>query len=103
MTPESKAIVPVSDSSDVLNVILHTIYGLSCTHYSPSVSTISTGMPALKSYSFHLPTYILPSSPFFTSSSPMPASTLESYTLAAENDLHHVAISISLHLLPSPS
>ncbi|KAF8583449.1 hypothetical protein K439DRAFT_56447 [Ramaria rubella] len=72
MTQESKAIVPVSNSSNILNIVLHTIYGLSCTHYFPSVPTISAGIPALKSYSFHLPTYVLPSSPFFTSPSPTP-------------------------------
>ncbi|KAF8587740.1 hypothetical protein K439DRAFT_1545834 [Ramaria rubella] len=72
MTQESEAIVPVSNSSNVLNDVLHTIYGLSCTHYSPSIPTISAGIPALKSYGFHLPTYVSPSSPFFTSSSPTP-------------------------------
>ena len=100
MTQDAEAIVPVSESSEVLNVVLHTIYNMCCSHYSPSIPTLSASIGSLKVYGIDLPLYISPSTPLFTLLlSHAPASPLEVYTLAAEHDLHEVAVSASPHLL----
>ncbi|KAF8497340.1 hypothetical protein JB92DRAFT_1027999 [Gautieria morchelliformis] len=100
MTHDAEAIVPVPESSQVLNVVLHTIYNLSCSHYSPSIANLSASLLSLKRYGICLSSYISPSTPLFNLLlSHAPASPLEVYALAAEYDLHQVAVSASPHLL----
>lgn len=103
LTEDAEAIVPVPESSDVLNVVLHTIYDMSCSHYSPSIHILSASIVSLKAYGVDLSTYISPSTPLFNLLlSHSPASPLQVYALAAEHDLHQVAISASPHLLSFP-
>ncbi|GJJ07043.1 hypothetical protein Clacol_001241 [Clathrus columnatus] len=103
LTQDSEAILPLPESSDVLNVVLHTIYNLSCAHYAPTVHTLTLAVRALKVYGAPLDTYIAPSTPLFTLLlANAPASPMSIYALAGEHDLHHVAVSASPHLLSFP-
>jgi len=98
-----QSILPIPEPSDVLNVVLHTIYNLSCAHYSPSLPTLSEALKALVTYGVPLNAYITPSTPLFTTLlSHAPASPLEIYALAAQHSLESVAVSASPHLLSYP-
>jgi hypothetical protein len=84
----------------VLNVVLHTMYHISCSNYSPSVPTLSAGVSALKAYGVNLHSYICPSTPLFNLLlSHAPAMPLDVYSLAAEHSLDALAVSASPHLL----
>jgi hypothetical protein len=100
MTQDAEAIVPVSDPSEVLNIILHTIYKLSCSHYGPAFDTISAGVSGLETYGVHLHEYIRPTTPLFSLlSSNAGAAPLNVYVLAAQHDLHELAVYTSSYLL----
>lgn len=91
------------DDSTVLNVVLHTIYSMSCSHYSPSHNTIQEAVAAMVRYGISLKAYIAPSSPlsslFLANAAHNP---LEIYAIAASFDLYELAASISVHLLSIP-
>ncbi|KAF8524567.1 hypothetical protein BU17DRAFT_74698 [Hysterangium stoloniferum] len=103
ITEDAEAIAPIPETAEVLNVILHTVYNLSCSHYAPSMAVLATAVRALKSYGVPLSTCIAASTPLFTLLlSHAPAAPLDVYALAAEHDLQQVAVSASPHLLSVP-
>jgi len=90
----------VQEPSAVYNILLHTIYDMSCAHYSPSFEHLVTSVHALKSYGIPLSTRIAPSTPLFTLLlSHAPLHPLELYALASYYDLAELATSTSSHLL----
>ncbi|KAJ3910222.1 hypothetical protein F5879DRAFT_563230 [Lentinula edodes] len=92
--------IHVPESSQVLNIILHAIYGLSCTHYAPTFETLSAAVNQLPLYGVDPKTYIAIDTPLYTLLlSHAPLLPLNVYTLAAKHDLHHLAVSASPHLL----
>ncbi|KAJ4481472.1 hypothetical protein C8J55DRAFT_549071 [Lentinula edodes] len=92
--------IHVPESSQVLNIILHTIYGLSCTHYAPAFETLSAAVDQLPLYGVDPNTYIAIDTPLYALLlSHAPLLPLKVYTLAAKHDLHHLAVSASPHLL----
>jgi hypothetical protein len=93
-------ILTVPESSAVFNIVLHTIYDMSCAHYSPSFEHLVAAVHSLKSYGISLNTRIAPSTPLFTLLlARAPLHPLELYALAAYYDLNELAISTSSHLL----
>ncbi|KIJ57148.1 hypothetical protein M422DRAFT_57577 [Sphaerobolus stellatus SS14] len=95
-----QALLPLTEPSDTLNVLLHTVYNISCAHYAPTLSTLSAALKALVLYSIPLNTYVAPQTPLFTTLlSQAPAAPLEVYALAAQYGLEDVAVSASPHLL----
>lgn len=95
--------ISVSEDSTVLNVVLHTIYNMSCNHYSPTVDTLISSVDALHKYGVSLPKCISPSTPLFHQIlSIAPVAPMETYTLAAHYDLYDLAVRISSHLLAFP-
>ncbi|RDB22782.1 hypothetical protein Hypma_010257 [Hypsizygus marmoreus] len=100
---DQDAIVGVSDSSTVLNIILHTIYEMSCAHYSPTFSNLCSAVTRLPFYGIRPNTRIVPSSPLYTVLlSHAPLCPLELYALAASFDLYELAVATSSHLLSFP-
>ncbi|KAF5388260.1 hypothetical protein D9615_000363 [Tricholomella constricta] len=96
-------IVDVPESSAVLNIILHTIYDMSCAHYSPSFSHLCTSVKRLPYYGVHPKSCFTPTTPLYTLLlSHAPLYPLEIYTLAASFDLYDLAVSTSSHLLSFP-
>lgn len=103
LSPSHDSIVDIQDSSAVLNIILHTIYELSCSHYSPSPSTLINAVTRLPYYGIHPKFYITPSSPLYALLlSYAPLYPIDLYALAASFDLYDLAVSISPHLLSFP-
>ncbi|GLB33748.1 hypothetical protein LshimejAT787_0106320 [Lyophyllum shimeji] len=104
--PASKgedSILNVPETSTVLNIILHTIYDMSCAHYTPSFSHLCTAVRRLSFYGIHPESRILPAAPLYTVLlSQAPLYPLELYTLAAAFNLYDLAVSTSSHLLSFP-
>lgn len=99
-SPDTDSIINLPQSSTVLNIVLHTIYGLSCTHYSPSLEDLRAAIGAMKLYGLPVETYTSPSTPLsHTILAHAPTAPLEVYALAASIDNDELAVSASPHLL----
>ncbi|KIY51625.1 hypothetical protein FISHEDRAFT_64148 [Fistulina hepatica ATCC 64428] len=93
-------VMHVSDSSAILNIILHTIYDLSVAHYSPSFETLSSAIGRFPVYGISPKTRIIPSSPLFALlMSHAPLRPMDVYSLAATYDMFDLAQATSAHLL----
>ena len=96
-------IIHVPEHSTVLNIVLHTVYDMSCVHYSPSFAAVVTAVNRLPVYGIPPQKRILPSMPLFSLLlSHAPLYPLEVYALAASHDLYDLAVSASSHLLSFP-
>jgi len=92
--------ISVPEHSTVLNIVLHSIYDMSCVHYSPSFATIITAVNRLPLYGISPKMRIAPSTQLFSLLlSHAPLYPLELYALAASHDLYDLAVSTSSHLL----
>lgn len=93
-------ILLLSESAQVLNVVLHTVYSMSCDQFSPSPDCIIQAVYCLKSYGFPVQTYIAPNMPLYNLIlSRSPLHPIEFYAVAAENNLFDLAVAVSSHLL----
>jgi len=107
LPPSSKAppgqlgpVVMVSESSTILNIILHAIYDMSCSHYSPSFESLAAALSVLTTYGLSIKRYAGASTPLHSLLlAHAPLYPLELYTLAASFDLYDLAVSTSSHLL----
>ncbi|KAI0690903.1 hypothetical protein BC835DRAFT_156979 [Cytidiella melzeri] len=92
----------VQESSDVLNVVLHTTYHLSCDNYSPSFECLYASVQALKKYGFlPLQRLISRGTPLFTTIlNRAIQEPIKTYALAAANELEDLAVSASAYTLP---
>lgn len=95
--------ISLPDHSCVLNVLLHTIYHLHCTHYSPSIDTLIAAVDTMHKYGIPVSKYIALGSPLYQLILALaPIAPLELYSLAAAYDLYDLAVPISSHLLAFP-
>jgi len=94
------AILAVPEGSHVLNIVLHAIYDLSCTQYSPSFDTLVEAVSTLTTYGIAPKNVITPSTPLYdillTHATIRP---LDLYALASQNDLYDLAVATSSYLL----
>ncbi|KAI0685020.1 hypothetical protein BC835DRAFT_1421675 [Cytidiella melzeri] len=96
-------VIPVRESSEVLNVVLHAIYCMSCVLYNPSVSTLTEAVTAMAKYGVPMHKYLSLSSPLYQHLlSLSPASPMQVYACAAEHGLHELAVQVSSALLAFP-
>lgn len=92
--------ISLPEHSAILNVMLHTIYNMSCTHYSPSMESIIAAVDALHKYGIPVAKYVAPSTPLYQLILAMaPLAPIEMYSLAGAYNLHDLAVPISSHLL----
>ncbi|KAH7906506.1 hypothetical protein BJ138DRAFT_627546 [Hygrophoropsis aurantiaca] len=90
----------VSESSMVLNIVLHTIYGRSCLGYSPSFEDLSAAVCALGDNGISPKEYISSATPLgIHILTYAPHRALDIYILAARYCLNDLAITASCHLL----
>ncbi|EMD39915.1 hypothetical protein CERSUDRAFT_63441 [Gelatoporia subvermispora B] len=86
--------------AEVLNIVVHTIYGMPCTHFGPSFATATTAIKALTKYGVPVQQYAAPALPLYTLiRSYAPTHAIDAYALAAAHDLEPLAVAISPHLL----
>ena len=97
---EAGSLITVAEHSTVLNIILHTVYDMSCSHYAPSFESLSSAVAALPKYGISVQQFIVPSTPLYTLLlSYAPLHPIEVYALAAKYDAYDLAVTTSSHLL----
>ncbi|KAJ6595584.1 hypothetical protein DFH09DRAFT_1135045 [Mycena vulgaris] len=93
-------VLSILDPSPVLNVILHAIYNLSCTHYSPPFDTLVAAVESMPQYGIDPKSHISLATPLFTLLlSHAPLFPLALYALAAHYNIFELAVPTSSHLL----
>ncbi|EIW62642.1 uncharacterized protein TRAVEDRAFT_34028 [Trametes versicolor FP-101664 SS1] len=91
-------VVCVPEPADVLNVVLHSVYKMSCTHYNPPLDTLIAAVNAMPSYGMSPQCHVLP--PLFDLILGLaPTQPLAVYALASRHDLFSLAQPVSSHLL----
>ncbi|KAI0089153.1 hypothetical protein BDY19DRAFT_127055 [Irpex rosettiformis] len=96
-------IIPVPESSHILNIVLHAIYCMSSVLYHPSLAVLTAGVAAMEKYGIPLQKYISPSTPLYQHLlAQSPSSPVEVYTCAARHGLQELAVQASPHLLTFP-
>ncbi|KAH6913016.1 hypothetical protein BKA70DRAFT_1559429 [Coprinopsis sp. MPI-PUGE-AT-0042] len=95
---------PVSklpDSSTTLDIIFHTIYGLSCAARAPSFDAIAQAISRMQQYNLSPSELIQPGTPLYVHlmSGHAPFHPLKLYTLAAKHGIEPLAVGVSSHLL----
>jgi hypothetical protein len=100
---DENLVISIHENSAVLNILLHTVYDMSCAHYSPTFPSLVTSVNRLPVYGIRPKVRIAPSTPLFSLLlSHAPLFPLELYALAASHDLYDLAASTSSHLLSFP-
>ena len=90
----------VPEGSHVLNIILHLLYVIPCTHFCPPVDVISKAVSALKRYGVTIKLFAAPDTCLYDLIlARAPLHPIQLYALAAEHDLHDLAVAISPHLM----
>lgn len=107
LAPSTKAepgpmgpVILIPESSTILNIVLHAVYDLSCSHYSPSFESLAAALNAMTTYGISLQTHIAPTTPLHSLLlSHALIYPLELYALAASYDLYDLAVPASAYLL----
>jgi len=96
--------IHIPEHSEVLNVMLHTVYNISPAAFTPTFHTLSSALTQMhQTYGIDLQTWITPSRPLFdTMLSVATQAPLELYALAASLGLEELAKAASSHLLSYP-
>lgn len=90
----------VPEPSPVLNVALHCMYNLPCTHFSSSAEDVSTCVATIIKYGHPLPAYASQDGSLYNLVlSRAPTAGIKMYTLAAQHKLEQLAIAVSPFLL----
>lgn len=88
------------DSSDILNVVLHCIYNISCDNYHPTFECLSASLPACEKYGLALPHYLACGTPLYSTILTFaPVRPIETYALAASHALEDLAVAASSYTL----
>ena len=92
--------IHLPEDGDVVNVILHIMYGLPCTHFHPSLETVEQSLTALIKYGVLIDAHATLNQPLYQLIlSHAPHRPIETYALAAQHDLEDLAVAASGHLL----
>ncbi|KAK0450297.1 uncharacterized protein EV420DRAFT_746977 [Desarmillaria tabescens] len=92
--------VSVQETSEMLNIILHAIYGISCSQFRHTIDHLITAVRLFPKYGLEPKAFVSPSSPLFdVIRFQMPLSPLEVYVVASNYGLEELATAASSHLL----
>ncbi|KAK0492125.1 hypothetical protein EDD18DRAFT_1184830 [Armillaria luteobubalina] len=93
-------VLNLPEQSDILNIILLTIYGKPIADYRPAFEVILTAVDSLERYGIQPQRYVKPAQPLFELLHfHIPHHPLDIYVLAAHYDLFQLAEAASSHLL----
>ncbi|KAK0201627.1 hypothetical protein DFS33DRAFT_1263787, partial [Desarmillaria ectypa] len=97
-SPDSLIVIP--EMSNLLNIILHAIYGISCSPFQPSINTLMDAVCLFPRYGLQANDYISPSLPLFNDIRyRMPLSPLLTFVVCSNHELEDLAVLASAHLL----
>lgn len=93
-------VLNIPEKSDILNIILLTIYGKPIADYRPAFEVLVTAVDSLEKYGIQPQRYVKPTQPLFELIRfHMPRYPLDVYVLAAHYNLFELAQAASSHLL----
>ncbi|THH32086.1 hypothetical protein EUX98_g2123 [Antrodiella citrinella] len=93
-------IITVPEDSSLFNIVIHTIYNMSCSEYYPPLDVLLDAVQALKTYGMPLHQFVVPDTPLYNHILlQAPRKPLDVFIIAAENDLEDLAVAASAHLL----
>lgn len=96
----AKTRIAVPENSDLLNIILHAIYGIPCSPFQHSVDTLMDAVCLFPRYGLKAKEHISPSLPLFNDIRyQMPLSPLLTFVVASNHELEDLAVLASAHLL----
>ncbi|KAF9456083.1 hypothetical protein BDZ94DRAFT_1276559 [Collybia nuda] len=96
-------IIHVPEVSEVLNIMFHALYNISCLKNSPSFDSTMTTIYRMPVYGINPKDYLIPSTSLHELLlHHIPHHPLEIYTIAAHYDAHDIAEATSAHLLAYP-
>lgn len=96
---QKPSVISVPESSEVLNIILHTAYNISCAQYFPSFDQLSIAVNMLSNYGLDVQNIRSTTPMYDVLLSNALTSPLELYALAGHHDLYDLAVATSPHLL----
>ncbi|KAM5543255.1 hypothetical protein V8D89_003129 [Ganoderma adspersum] len=92
-------VIPLPESANILNIVLHVVYGISCAHYHPGVSTLIAAIDVMAKYGLPPCRHVTPSTPLYALIlGQAPVQPIAVYALAAAYDLDDLAVPASSHL-----
>ncbi|KAI0644390.1 hypothetical protein C8Q79DRAFT_768792 [Trametes meyenii] len=90
----------LTESAAVLDILFHTVYGLSCLHHQPALESAKGALMAMNKYGLSIPHFASPSLPLYQLILSYAAHhPIEAYVLASHYALEALAVPISAHLL----
>ncbi|TCD60427.1 hypothetical protein EIP91_010079 [Steccherinum ochraceum] len=93
-------VVGVSTDSVLFNVVLHTLYGMSCSQFNPPLEALLHAVTSLKTYGISLDHVLSRNTPLYNLIvAETPRRPIDVFLVAAENDLDELAVTTSAHLL----
>jgi len=93
-------IIDVPESSAILDIIVHILYGISCAKHNPSFDDLEAAINRMPVYGLVPRSLIVPSSPLYELLlSHAPIYPIQIYSLAGHLGIHELAINTSSHLL----
>ncbi|KZT74088.1 hypothetical protein DAEQUDRAFT_761539 [Daedalea quercina L-15889] len=100
---EYPPIAAIPEPAEVLNIIVHTIYGMPALEYHPSFETVSATLDALPRYGMSPKRIVVAGQPLYDLVvACAPLHPIDTYALAAAHDLPDAAAAVSAHLLSFP-
>ncbi|THH21313.1 hypothetical protein EUX98_g8409 [Antrodiella citrinella] len=99
VTPGVPMIISVPEDAILFNVVIHTIYHLSCCEYNPPLDILLSAVNVLKRYGIHPQDVVVPTMPLYEHILlEAPRKPLDVFIVAAENRLEDLAVATSAHL-----
>ncbi|KAI0758436.1 hypothetical protein BC629DRAFT_1117136 [Irpex lacteus] len=99
-TKDDPLTLMLPEVSDILNILLHCIYDISCDTYHPTFECLAASLPILTKYGLLLQHHVARGKPLFnTLLNHGPIRPLETYTLAASHALEDLAVAASSYTL----
>ena len=90
----------LTERASVLDLLIHIVYGISCTHLAPSFETVEAVLDALIKYGISPPQSACPDQPLYQLLLlHAPHRPIDAYALAGQHGLEDAAVAISAHLL----
>ncbi|KAI0709656.1 hypothetical protein C8T65DRAFT_739835 [Cerioporus squamosus] len=100
MLADTVSTITVAETAAVINVVLHVLYGRSCTEFKPTFEEVVAAVASLVKYGAALSTLAVEGLPLFAVLlAHAPLHAIDLYALAGQHKLEEVAVAVSAHLL----
>ncbi|KAI9062531.1 hypothetical protein FKP32DRAFT_1593176 [Trametes sanguinea] len=103
MSGDLGPVITLPEAATVLNVILHSVYELSCAHYRPDLDTLVAAVDAMAVYGLPPKRHVASSTPLYSLIlAQAPLRPMAVYALAASHDIYDLAVAVSSYLISFP-